>query len=171
MTAPRKFIGQSVTRLEDLPLVTGRGRYAADINFPGQLHMRVVRSGHAHGRIRSIDASEARALPGVIAAWTAADVTGVHRISLREGPDPRLDPYLQPVLATGRVRYVGEPVAVVFAADPYLAEDAADRVRVEVEDLSPVLDAAAAPMEFDADRHTEPLVLRKGYGDVDAALP
>ena len=166
----KKVVGQPVQRLEDLPLVTGRGRYAADITFPGQVHMRVVRSSHAHGRIRSIDVTPALSAPGVIAAWTAADVVDVRPISLREGPDPRLDPYLQPVLATGRVRYVGEPVAVVFAADPYLAEDAADRVNVEVEDLPPLLDAAAAPTEFDADRHTEPLVLRKGYGDVDAAL-
>src|SRR5688572_16400761 len=132
--------------------------------------MRVVRSSHSHGRIRAVDTSQALALPGLIAAWTAADVTDVHRISLREGPDPRLDPYLQPVLAAGRVSYVGAPVAVVFATDPYLAEDAADRVNVEVEDLPPVLDAPAAPTEFAADRHTEPLVLRKGYGDVDAAL-
>ena len=63
-----KYVGQSVLRLEDLPLVTGRGRYAADVNFPNQLHMRVVRSGHAHGRIRSIDLSRARAAPGVFAA-------------------------------------------------------------------------------------------------------
>ena len=166
----KKVVGQPVPRLEDLPLVTGRGRYAADVSFPGQVRMRVVRSSHAHGRIRSIDTSQALDLPGVIAAWTAADVAGVHRIALREGPDPKLDPYLQPVLASGRVRYVGEPVAVVFAADAYVAEDAADRVRVEVEELPPVLDAAAAPTEFDAERHTEPLILRKGFGDVDAGL-
>jgi carbon-monoxide dehydrogenase large subunit len=166
----KKVVGQPVQRLEDLPLVTGRGRYAADINFPGQVYMRVVRSAHAHGRIRSVDVAPALAAPGVVAAWAASDVTGVQRIALREGPDPRIDPYLQPVLAAGRVRYVGEPVAVVFAADPYLAEDAADRVRVEVDELPPVLDAAAAPTQFDAERHTEPLVLRKGYGDVDAAL-
>jgi carbon-monoxide dehydrogenase large subunit len=166
----KPVIGQPVARLEDLPLVTGRGRYAADIDFPGQAHMRVVRSSHAHGRIASVDLSQALSLPGVVAAWTAADVAELSTIQLREGPDPRLDPYLQPVLARGRVRYVGEPVAVVFAEDSYLAEDAADRVRLEVEELPAVLDAAAAPSEFEPGRPTEPLVLRKGYGDVDAAL-
>jgi aerobic carbon-monoxide dehydrogenase large subunit len=166
----KKVVGQPVPRLEDLPLVTGRGRYAADVNFPGQVCMRVVRSNHAHGRIRSVDVEPALAAPGVIAAWTAADVADVLPISLREGPDPRIDPYLQRVLAQGKVRYVGDPVAVVFAADPYLAEDAAGHVRVEIDELPAVLDAAAAPTEFDAERHTEPLVLRKGYGDIEAAM-
>lgn len=165
-----KYVGQSVQRLEDLPLVTGRGRYAADISFPGQLHMRVVRSGHAHGRIRSIDLSRALAAPGVFAAWTAADVAGLRPIALREGPDARIDPYLQPVLAGERVRYVGEPVAVVFAEDPYLAEDAVDLVGVDVEELPAVLDAHEPPSEFAPGRPTEPLVIRKGYGDVDAAF-
>ncbi len=165
-----KYVGQSVLRLEDLPLVTGRGRFAADIVFANQLHMRVVRSGHAHGRIRSIDLSRARAVPGVFAAWTAADVVGLLPISLREGPDAKLDPYLQPVLAGERVRYVGEPVAVVFAEDPYLAEDAADLVGMEVEELPAVLEAHAPPSEFAPGRLTEPLVIRKGYGDVEAAF-
>src|SRR5512145_489458 len=165
-----KIVGQSVRRLEDLPLVTGRGRYAADVSFPNQLHMRVVRSGHAHGEIVSIDVSQARAAAGVVAVWTAADVAGLRPIALREGPDDKLDPYLQPVLARGRVRYVGEPVAVVFAEDPYLAEDAADLVSVDVRELPPVLDAQAAPAEFGPGRSTEPLVIRKGYGDVEAAF-
>lgn len=163
-------VGQSVSRLEDLPLVTGRGRFAADINFPDQLHMRVVRSSHAHGRIESIDAARARAAPGVFAVWTAADIVGLTPISLREGPDARLDPYLQPVLAGERVRYVGEPVAVVFAEDPYRAEDAADLVEVNVKELPVVLQAHETPAEFAPGRSTEPLVLRKGYGDVDAAF-
>ncbi len=165
-----KFIGQSVQRLEDLPLVTGRGRFAGDVNFPNQVHMRVVRSGHAHGRIRSVDVTQAQAAPGVVAAWTAADVAGLRRIALREGPDARLEPYLQPVLAGERVRYVGEPVAVVFAEDPYLAEDAAEAVSVEVEELPVVLDAHEPPSEFAPGRSNEPLVLRKGFGDVDAAF-
>ncbi|MGH8621811.1 MAG: xanthine dehydrogenase family protein molybdopterin-binding subunit, partial [Burkholderiales bacterium] len=165
-----KYIGQSVERLEDLPLVTGRGRFAGDVNFPNQLHLRVVRSGHAHGGIRSVDVARARAVPGVVAAWTAADVAGLRPIALREGPDARLDPYLQPVLAAERVRYVGEPVAVVFAEDPYLAEDAADLASVDVEELPVVLDAHEPPSEFAPGRSTEPLVIRKGYGDVEAAF-
>lgn len=165
-----KIVGQSVQRLEDLPLVTGRGQFAADVNFTSQLHMRVVRSGHAHGEIVSIDVSHAQSAKGVVAVWTAANVAGLRPIALREGPDPKIDPYLQPVLARSRVRYVGEPIAVVFAEDPYLAEDAADLVSVVVRELPPVLEAHAAPAEFEPRRSTEPLVIRKGYGDVGAAF-
>ena len=165
-----KIIGESVQRLEDLPLVTGRGRFAADVYFPNQLHMRVVRSSHAHGEIVSIDVSQARAAAGVVAVWTAADVAGLRPIALREGPDARIDPYLQPVLAGKRVRYVGEPVAVVFAEDPYLAEDAAELVSVDVRELVPVLAAHETPVEFAPGRSTEPLVIRKGFGEVDAAF-
>src|ERR1700676_2677203 len=72
-----RWNGQSVTRLEDPPLVAGRGEFAGDINFPHQLHMRIVRSAHAHGRVLSIDAKAALALPGVYAVWTAADIADV----------------------------------------------------------------------------------------------
>ena len=68
------FVGQSVIRLEDKPLVTGRGRFAGDINFARQLHMRIVRSNHAHANIVSIDTEAARGFPGVVAVWTAAEV-------------------------------------------------------------------------------------------------
>jgi CO/xanthine dehydrogenase Mo-binding subunit len=166
--AKRPFIGRSVERLEDPPLVCGRGQFAADINFPHQLHMRVVRSAHAHGRIVAIDAAAARALPGVFAAWTAADIAEVPPIDFREGRIPALDPYRQPVLARGRVRYVGEPVAAVFAADPYIAEDAADLVEIAIEELPPVLDAEAPPVEFSPGHSSEPTIVRQGYGDVDA---
>ncbi len=164
------YVGQPVSRLEDLPLVTGCGRYVADISFPGQLHMRVVRSGHAHGRINAIDVSQARAAPGVVAVWIAADIAGTPSIPLREGPDAKLDPYLQPVLAGAKVRYVGEPLAVVFAEDPYLAEDAGDLVNVEVEELPAVMAAHESPCEFDPGRCTEPTVIYKGYGDIEGAF-
>src|SRR5487761_2200455 len=104
-------IGQSVTRLEDDPLVRGKGRFANDIAFPNQLHMRMVRSTHAHGLIRAIDATAARALPGVAAVWTTHDIADIEPIGFREGRVPELDPYRQYALATDRVRYVGEPVA------------------------------------------------------------
>jgi aerobic carbon-monoxide dehydrogenase large subunit len=165
-----KWIGQSVERLEDPPLVRGRGRFAGDITFPHQLHMRVVRSNHAHGRIVSIDASAARALPGVVAVWTAADIVDLPPIDFREGRIPAFEPYRQPVLATDKVRYVGEPVAAVFAHDPYVAEDAADLVAIEVEELPILLAADAEPAEFSPGRNTEVTVIRQGYGDVDAAL-
>ncbi|HXF88288.1 MAG TPA: xanthine dehydrogenase family protein molybdopterin-binding subunit [Xanthobacteraceae bacterium] len=165
-----KWIGRSVERLEDPPLVTGRGRFAADINFPNQLHMRIVRSNVAHGRIRAIDTAAARALPGVVAVWTSADIADVPPVDFREGPIPALAPYRQPVLAAERVRYVGEPVAAVFAEDAYLAEDAADLVQVEIEELPPLLSAQAAPGEFAPGHSTEAALLRQGYGDVEAAF-
>ncbi len=118
-TKPKKpWIGQSVERLEDPPLVAGRGEFAGDINFPHQLYMRIARSAHAHGRILSIDTDAARALPGVYAVWTAADIADVPPIDFREGRIPALDPYRQPGLANGMGRYVGDPVAAVFAIDP-----------------------------------------------------
>jgi carbon-monoxide dehydrogenase large subunit len=165
-----KWIGQSVTRLEDPPLVRGRGRFAGDISFPHQLHMRVARSNHAHGRIVSLDLAAARALPGVVAVWSAADIADVPPIDFREGRIPSLEPYRQPVLAAERVRYVGEPVAAVFAEDPYVAEDAADLVALEIEELPILLAADAEPGEFVSGRNTEVAVIRQGYGDVDAAF-
>ena len=164
------WIGQSVARLEDPPLVTGRGQFAGDINFPHQLFMRVVRSAHPHGRITRIDAAAARALPGVFAVWTAADIPDVAPVDFREGSIPALDPYRQPVLATERVRYVGDPVAAVFAEDPYAAEDAADLIAIEVEELPPLVDAQAAPVEFSPGHSSEAAVIRQGYGDVEAAF-
>jgi carbon-monoxide dehydrogenase large subunit/6-hydroxypseudooxynicotine dehydrogenase subunit gamma len=164
------WIGQSVERLEDPPLVSGRGAFAGDINFPHQLHMRIVRAAHAHGRIVSIDATAARAVPGVFAVWSAADITDVPPIDFREGSIPALDPYRQPVLATDRVRYVGDPIAAVFAVDPYVAEDAADLVAVEIEELPPLLDAQSAPAEFSPGHSSEAAVVRQGYGDVDAVF-
>jgi carbon-monoxide dehydrogenase large subunit/6-hydroxypseudooxynicotine dehydrogenase subunit gamma len=167
---PTRWIGRSVARLEDPPLVTGRGRFAGDIAFPHQLHMRVVRSNHAHGKIVAIDTAAARTLPGVVAVWTAADIADVPPVDFREGRIERLEPWRQPVLATDRVRYVGEPVAAVFAVDPYVAEDAADLVTIEVAELPVLLDATAEPAEFSAGRSTEVIVLKQGYGDVDAVI-
>src|SRR5271154_142386 len=164
------FVGRSVARLEDRPLVTGQGRFAADVSFAHQLHMRVVRSAHAHGRIVSIDANAARAVPGVVAVWTGDDVAGIPPIDFRLTRIEGLDPYRQPILAAGRVRYVGEPVAVVFAADPYSAEDAADLAMVEIEALPELLAADAPPHEFSPGHSTEAATVRKGYGDVEPAF-
>jgi aerobic carbon-monoxide dehydrogenase large subunit len=169
-TAKTPWIGQSVERLEDPPLVTGRGTFAGDINFPHQLTMRIVRSPYAHGRIVSIDTAAARALPGVFAIWTADDIAEVPPVDFREGSIPALDPYRQPVLAKERVRYVGDPVAAVFAADAYIAEDAADLVAMEIEELPPLLDAGAAPAEFSPGHSSEAALIRQGYGDVDGVF-
>ncbi len=164
------FVGRSVPRLEDKPLVAGNGRFAADISFAHQVHMRVVRSAHAHGRIRAIDTAPARGIAGVVAIWTAVDVAGVPPIDFRLTRIEGLDPYRQPILAKDRVRYVGEPVAAVFATDPYIAEDAADQVAVKVEALPELLDAVAAPVAFDDGHATEVAIVRKGFGDVEKAF-
>jgi carbon-monoxide dehydrogenase large subunit/6-hydroxypseudooxynicotine dehydrogenase subunit gamma len=150
--------------------VTGRGGFAGDINFPHQLTMRIVRSHYAHGRIVSIDITAASALPGVFAVWTADDIAEVPPVDFREGSIPALDPYRQPVLAKSRVRYVGDPVAAVFAADAYIAEDAADLVTIEIEELAPLLDASAPPAEFSPGHSSEAALIRQGYGDVDAVF-
>jgi aerobic carbon-monoxide dehydrogenase large subunit len=170
MTAKRAFIGRSAPRLEDPPLVRGDGRFVADMAFPHQLHMRVVRSSHAHAKIVRIDPSAARAIPGVQAVWTADDIADIPPIDVRLTRVEGLEPYRQPVLARERVRYVGEPVAAVFAADPYTAEDAADALVIDVEELPAVLSADASPAEFSPGRSTEPAVVRKEYGDVAAAF-
>ena len=170
MSSRVPFVGRSVPRLEDRPLVTGAGRFAADVWFPRMLHMRIVRSAFAHGKILSIDAGAARALPGVRAVWTAADVADIPPIDVRLTRIEGLDSYRQHVLARERVRYVGEPVAAVFADTDYLAEDAAELVAVAIEELPPLLDARAAPGEFAPGRSSEPAVIAKGFGDVEAGF-
>jgi len=169
-------IGESVLRLEDPPLLTGRGCFVADLSFPHQLHMRVVRSARAHGRIRVIDTAAALATPGVVAVWTHRELADLPPIGLRGGIGTsqadvaRLAPYLQPVLARERVRYIGEPVAAVFAEDPYVAEDAADLVTTEIEELPVRLAAEGAPGEFDFGHLSEADTIRKGYGNVEIAF-
>ncbi|MCH8096965.1 MAG: xanthine dehydrogenase family protein molybdopterin-binding subunit [Proteobacteria bacterium] len=165
------YLGRSVQRLEDPPLVTGQARFAADINFPNQLHMRMVRSSYAHGEIVSIDTSEAQAMPGVVAIWTAIDIADIGPVDFRaDRAAEALKPYRQPVLAKGRVRYVGDPVAAVFAEDPYLAEDAAEAVVIEIEELPVIVSADDPPGEFAAGHGTEAAVMHHGYGDIDAAF-
>jgi carbon-monoxide dehydrogenase large subunit/6-hydroxypseudooxynicotine dehydrogenase subunit gamma len=166
----KRYIGEPLTRLEDFPLVTGRARFVGDLGFPRQLHARIVRSAHARGRIVSIDPDEALAMGGVVAVWTGSDLADLPNIPFRATAIGGLDPYTQPALARGYVRYVGEPVAVVIAEDAYLAEDAAERVLVEIEPEEPYLDASLPPIPFAPGLDGEPVVVKKGYGDVDAAF-
>jgi carbon-monoxide dehydrogenase large subunit len=166
-------IGQSFRRLEDPLLITGRGRYAADNHAPGGLHMRIVRSPVAFGRLRGVNLRAALAVRGVAAIWTWQDVKEVPPIDIRM-PNRALEPFRQTVLARDYVRYVGEPVAAVFAADAYAAEDAADLVDLEIEELAPYLDPVAEPPEFMPGTlpgvRAEAAVVRKGYGDIEAAF-
>jgi carbon-monoxide dehydrogenase large subunit len=165
-----RVFGRSVPRLEDRPLVRGQGQFVGDIAFPHQLHMRVVRSPYAHALLRAVDVAAALAAPGVVSIWTAADIADLPPIDFRDPTNEALRPYRQPLLARDNLRYVGEPVAAVFATDAYLAEDAADLVAIEAEELPPVLDAEAMPSSFATSLATEALVMREGYGDVDAAF-
>ena len=166
----KSVIGEPVSRVEDLPLIRGRGRFIADLDFAHQLHMRIVRSSHAHGLIRSISTDAARAVLGVFAVWTADDIPDIGPIDFREGKIEKLEAYRQPVLARGRVRYVGEPIAAVFATDAYVAEDAADLVEVDIEPLPVMTDAFSTPGEFEAGLSTEASVFQRGFGDVDQAF-
>jgi carbon-monoxide dehydrogenase large subunit len=164
------LIGRSVKRLEDCPLLTGSGRFAADVTFPDLLYMRVVRSPVAFGRLTDLRIAEALAHPSAVAIWTAEEVAGIPPIGFRMTSVPGLEAHRQPVLANGHVRYVGEPIAAVFAANPYAAEDIAELVTPEIEPLAPCLDPAASPSEFAPGRSTEAAVITKAYGDLDAAF-
>lgn len=166
----QSWIGRSMPRHEDPPLLRGEGRFAADVSFPRQLHMRVVRSAVAHGRIRAVDPAPALAMPGVVAVWTFAEVADIPPIDFRLTKVAGLEPYRQTILARSRVRYVGDPIAVVFAEDSYIAEDAAEAIEPDIEELPVHLDAAAPPVAFDETYTSEPAIIEKRYGDLDAAF-
>ena len=138
------LIGSPIERVEDLRFVQGRGQFVDDLNRPGQWHAAIVRSPLAHGRIRSIDASAALALPGVRAVVTARDLGPQIPLIPFRRPNPTIAPYAQPVIAAEVVRYVGEPVAMVLADNAGLAEDAVQAVTLDIEPLPPVVDHRAS---------------------------
>jgi len=124
---PTRIFGEPIKRAEDPRLLTGRGRYTDDIDLPGQLHVAFLRSPLAHARIRSIDVSAARDMPGVVAVWTYADIGPCQRRMPLLIPHPDLThPYTRYALAKDEVNHVGEPVAMVIAESRYLAEDAVE---------------------------------------------
>ncbi len=138
-------VGARALRKEDRRLLTGRGRYVADVVLPGAYHMAVLRSPHGHARIVQLDVSRARALEGVLAAVTHSDLDGAKKIPTRIGPSASTAAAgLQPILAVDVVRYVGEPLVVVVATDRYVAEDAIDLIEAEFEPLPAVTDAQQA---------------------------
>ena len=131
--AANSFIGNPVERFEDLRFLRGRGEFVDDLTRPGLLHAAILRSSVAHGRIRSIDGAAARALPGVHAVITAADLGGaIPTIPLRQEALPAFKPFEQPVIAYDKVRYVGEPVAVVVAETAAIAEDALELIELDI---------------------------------------
>jgi aerobic carbon-monoxide dehydrogenase large subunit len=139
------LIGQPVDRAEDLRFLTGSGKYVDDLERPGMLHAVILRSSVAHGRIKAIDPSAARRRPGVHAVITATEIgESVPLIPLRLANIPGFDKFLQPVIATGKVRYVGEPLAVVIADTQALAEDSLEAIEIEIEQLAALPERQAA---------------------------
>jgi carbon-monoxide dehydrogenase large subunit len=160
--ALEKFgIGQPVLRVEDPKLLRGRGHYTDDLNLPGQAYAVMVRSRYAHGKIKTVEVGAARAMPGVLAVYTAADLAaaGVNPIKCgmvvngRDGK-PWKTP-LRPLLAAGKVRFLGEAVACVVAQSRAEAKDAAEAVELEIEPLSAAASAAQALQPGAAQLHDE----------------
>jgi aerobic carbon-monoxide dehydrogenase large subunit len=138
--APGRMLGRPVLRSEDRALLTGAAWYTDDVPCEGALQAVFVRSPIAHALVRSADADEARAMPGVVGVFTAGDIGGLRMPPVEDSPEV----FARPLLAIGRVRFVGEPVAVVVARTRAQAMDAADAVAVDYEPLPPVIDPEAA---------------------------
>ncbi|MDT7673570.1 MAG: aerobic carbon-monoxide dehydrogenase large subunit [Pseudonocardiales bacterium] len=138
------WVGASVPRREDPRLLAGRGRFVDDITLPGLLHAQFVRASVAHARITGIDLSEVRATPGVVAAYTADDLDLGDITAVLDRPPHEFVPTAMPVLARDKVRYVGEPIAIVVARDPYAVEDGVEAAIVEYDELAPVMSDTAA---------------------------
>ena len=156
-----KMVGAQVRRVEDPRVLLGKSRYVNDIQMPGMLEIAFVRSPHAHARLQRVDVSAALEHPGVNAVLTGEDVASAIaplRVEYDRTKAPTQKPCDWPVLARGKVRFVGEAVAAVVACDRYLAEDAASLVEVDYEPLEAVwdVDRALAP--------TSPLV-HEEWGD------
>jgi 2-furoyl-CoA dehydrogenase large subunit len=169
---PATWCGQSVERVEDAALLTGRGRYFDDLGErPGTLHAAILRSPHAHARILRIGADAARALPGVAAVVTGADVTKVTR-SLAAAVKTPIESW---PIAVDRVRHVGEPVAVAVAESRYRAEDALDLIDVDYAPLPALVDPVAAldassPVVHETLGHNLASERRFSYGDPERAF-
>ena len=169
------FIGSPVQRREDLRFLRGRGTYVDDLAPDNLLHAVIVRSAVAHGRLVSIDASAALRVPGVHAVITAKDMPdGPPIIPMRLQPLPQFKPFEQPVIAHDRVRYVGEPIAVVLASSVAVGEDALDKIAVEIEALPAVTSCETSARNqtllFEAPGTNRSLVFEARKGDADAAF-
>jgi carbon-monoxide dehydrogenase large subunit len=150
MATTRSGIGDRPERREDLRFLTGRGRYLDDLAFAALAHAVVLRSPHAHARVRGIESEAARAMPGVLAVLTAVEAQEDGLQPLRPATEAHAqtgEPFAflpQPLLARDKVRYVGEPVALIIAGTREEAQDAAEAVRVDYQPLPAVTNAAAA---------------------------
>src|SRR5947209_13407569 len=168
------LIGASVKRVEDPRFLPGQGRYVDDIKLPNTAHAAFLRSAYAHARIK-VDASEARALPGVLAVFTAADIAGAINPITVDASLPGSKSFTHTALAAEKVRFVGDLIAMVVAESRYIAEDAVDLIQVDYDPLPAVpnmqvaLNPASAPLYEEVgdniayhDTFT--------YGDVDSAF-
>src|SRR5215475_3587446 len=174
------YVGQSMKRFEDPRLVTGNGAFVGDLTLPDMLHAAVLRSQHAHARLQSINVAAARAVPGVVAILTGADIAGVlpgipTRAMTGELAVDALQAPEYPLLPPDKVCYVGQPIAVVVAHDPYVARDAVELITVDYEPLVPILDPDAAawdeaPVIHAAMGTNVAMRLRQRTGDLEGAL-
>jgi aerobic carbon-monoxide dehydrogenase large subunit len=169
------FIGSPVERREDLRFVRGRGQYVDDLHPDGLLYAVILRGSVAHGRIRAIDTTAALAIKGVHAVITAQDMPGgPPKIAMRLQPLPEFKPFEQPVIADGRVRYVGEPVAVVLADSVAIGEDALEKIALDIEPLPAVTDCAAAArgdrLLFQSAGTNSAMTFTAACGDVETAF-
>lgn len=140
-----RFVGQRVQRSEDARFLTGRGRYVDDVKLPGMLHAAFLRSSYPHAKIKNINTSRAEALPGVFAVYTGEVLQAkLAAPMVVPGRSPHTKTTRTFPLAVGKVRYVGDPVAVVIAANRYLAEDAAELIEVDYDPLPVVVDMEKA---------------------------
>jgi len=139
-----KLVGEPVRRREDPRLITGLATYVDDIKLPGMLHMAIVRSTHAHARLRRVDVARAKAAPGVTLVMTGVEAKAWGEMLPNASEVPGMKAATRYPLSDGVVRFVGEGVAAVVATDRYTAADAADLVDVEYEDLPVVVDALKA---------------------------
>ena len=169
-----KLVGSSVRRREDRRLLRGAGRFVADISLPNMLHMAIVRSSRPHAIIKGIDRTAAVAQDGVVLVLDGGE------IAASAGPLPSIDlfpdskPALMRALAVDRVRYVGEPIAIVVATDPGVAQSAAKAMQVEYEDLPVLLDpeeaAQDATLLYPEYGTNVANVCHQDVGDVDAGI-
>ena len=167
-----RFVGSKVKRVEDPRLLTGHGRYVDDVTVPDLLHATFLRSPHPHASIRSIDVVAARRAPGVIAVFTGVDIAALTNPFLGIAPLPNLYSPLHYALAVDRVRMVGDPVAMVVAISRYAAEDAAELVQVDYEELTPIATIEDAldtrrPAIWPGARGNVLFEARDEYGEVD----
>lgn len=144
MATAMKYIGKAMKRKEDPRLIQGLGHYVDDIALPNMHHVSFVRSPYAHAKVRSVDTTRAKAAPGVVLVLTGQDVAGVVGPVPCAAVIPDMKQATRPVLATDRVRFAGEAVAMIVATDRYAARDAADLVEVDYEPLTAVVDPEKA---------------------------